>query len=144
MNIEELKQNWERDCEIDEIHLDREVLNTSRLHSKYINELIDTRLRLVKAKNDYAAYAMLKSRYYRGELTEEELKRYGWEQWQTLTPRSEIEKMLKADSECIKYELKVEMYLAMIDMLDSILKQLSSRDYAISNAIKWKIFSAGG
>ena len=51
--IEELKIMWEADCEIGD-DLGDAARNCSKLHSKYINILIDSKLRLTKIEHEIA------------------------------------------------------------------------------------------
>ena len=55
MTLEELQNSWADDCIIDDNHLDRESVNTAKLHSKYLNHLIRYKLQLAKMKADFTS-----------------------------------------------------------------------------------------
>ena len=48
MNLDEIKLEWKKDCEIDDIELDKSSLDIPRLHAKYSELLTDT---IVKQKS---------------------------------------------------------------------------------------------
>ena len=50
MNLEELKAEWEKDCEIEDIELDSASLKVPQLHAKYSDELT-TKILLHKQRN---------------------------------------------------------------------------------------------
>ena len=73
MNIDEIKQMWSIDCEIDETQLTRESLKSPHLHSKYLDILINSKMKVVAYRHDLSRKSLLKIRYWRGELTKDEL-----------------------------------------------------------------------
>lgn len=144
MTLDEIQANWEIDCEIDNNHLDNESIKTAKLHSKYIKLLVDAKLRLSKLKNDFVLLKKTKFRYYRGELTRQELADLGWEQWQYAKPiKNEMEQLLEGDKEIANMKLKIEYIDTMIYLLESILKSISDRTWSIKNSLGFKQFLAG-
>lgn len=144
MNIEELLNEWAKDAEIDDNHLDQSAIKTSKLHAKYLNHLIHAKLRLSKTNHDYKTLRTKKFKYYRGEMTKAELLANGWTQWEGVKPiKSEMEEFLQGDSELSNMNLKIEGLQTLVLMLESILNQLKSRDWQIRNSITWKQFLAG-
>ena len=144
MNIEEIQQMWETDCQIDDNHLGEQATLTPKLHSKYIKELIQYKLKLTKTKSEYNMLRKTKFRYYRGEMSRDELKEFGWEQWQYNKPlKAEMDEFLSVDSDLSKIEARIEYLETGIYLLESILNQLKSRDWEIKSHIEWKKFLAG-
>lgn len=144
MNLEELQNMWGEDCIIDDNHLDRESVNTAKLHAKYLNHLIAYKLKLAKLKADYNTLRQYKFRYYRGELSREELAELGWVQWQGIKPlKNEMEEFLSGDEDLNKSEIKANYIQTIVDFLDSIMNQIKARDWQIRNSIEWKKFISG-
>jgi len=144
MNLEELQRSWAADCVIDDNHLDQESVNTAKLHSKYLNELIRFKLQLAKMKSDYNTLRQDKFRYYRGELTREELNDLGWSQWQGIKPlKNEMEEFLGGDEDLNKAEIKANYIQCIVDFLESVMNQIKARDWQIRNSIEWKKFISG-
>ena len=135
MNLEELQNMWSNDCQIDDNHLDRESVTTPKLHSKYLNHLIRSKLQLAKLRSDYNILRQSKFRYYRGELSRDELSGLGWEQWQGIKPlKNEMDEFLGGDSMLNGIDIKIQYIQGMIDFLESVMGQLKSRDFQISNS----------
>ena len=144
MNIEEIQNAWEIDSAIDDNYLGEASTNTPKLHAKYIKLLIGTKLKHTKYKTDYNVLRKNKFRYYRGELSRQELQDLGWDQWQGVKPlKNEMDEFLTGDDDLNKMNVRIEYLEAMIYLLESILGQIRSRDYQIKNGIQWKTFLAG-
>ena len=144
MTLEELQNAWADDSIIDDNHLDQESVNTAKLHSKYLNHLIAYKLKLAKMKADYNTLRKTKFRYYRGELTREELQLLGWEQWQGVKPlKNEMDEFLTGDEDLNSLEVKIKYLETMIYLLESILQQIKARDWQIKTHVEWKKFLAG-
>jgi hypothetical protein len=144
MNIEEIQTHWEKDCQIDDNHLGEASVETAKLHSKYIKLMINVKLRLTKARADYNLLRKNKFRYYRGELSREELEQLSWTQWQGVKPlKNEMDEFISGDSDLVNLNTKIEYLEAMGYLLESILNQIKARDWQLKNAVEWKKFLAG-
>lgn len=144
MNIEQLQDQWEIDCQIDDNYLGEHSTTTPKLHAKYLRLLVNVKLKHTKLSTDYNLLRKNKFRLYRGELSREELTSLGWEQWQGLKPlKNEMDEFLSGDLDLNAIKIKIDYLETMIYFLESILKQLQARDYQISTAVKWKMFLAG-
>jgi hypothetical protein len=144
MTLDELHDLWDVDCKINDDHLDRESIKTPNLHAKYLRFLIQHKMKLSALQNDYNLMRQRKFRYYRGEMTKNELEELKWDQWQGVKPlKNEMEEFLDGDYDLNKITIKCEYIKNMIEALESILNQIKSRDWQIRNAIQWKQFIAG-
>ena len=144
MKINEIQEMWDIDCVIDQNHLGEQATESPKLHAKYLRLLIDFKLKLTKTKIDYAEHRKIKFRYYRGEMSRDELKALGWEQWQGIKPlKNEMDELLGGDSELNKLNARSEYLETGIYMLESIMNQIKSRDWEIKSHIEWKRFLAG-
>jgi hypothetical protein len=144
MNIEQLYESWEEDCFIDDDHLDKSSIATAKLHSKYLRLLIQHKMKIAAYQAEYNNLRQAKFRYYRGEMPRDELVERNWSQWQGVKPlKNEMEEFLTGDQDLNKIDLKIAYIKVMVEALESILKQIGSRDWAIRNAIEYKKFIAG-
>ena len=144
MNIEEIQVMWETDCHIDDNHLGEQATQTPKLHSKYIKELINYKLKLTKLRSDYNTLRKSKFRYFRGEMSRDELKDVGWDQWQGVKPlKNEMDEFLSGDTDLNTINTRIEYLETGIYLLESILNQIKSRDWEIKSHIEWKRFLAG-
>ena len=143
--LDEITALWDVDSTIDSNHLDDESVKTAKLHAKYISLLMNTKLRYSKTKVDVNTLRKNKFRYYRGELSKQELTELGWEQWQFTKPlKNEMDEFLTGDSDITSMDLKLEYLTATIYLLESILKSIADRTWSIRNCISYKTFLAGG
>lgn len=144
MNIEEINEQWAADCTIDRNRLTEETLRSANLHQKYLALLMQCKSKLIKLSSDYSEMKELKTRYYNGELTQEELVEHGLKQYQGLKPlKSTMGEKLDGDSDIIKLKLKIQYMENMQYQLESILQQIKGRDWALRNHIEYIKFVAG-
>lgn len=144
MNIEQLQDMWEADCEIDDNYLGEHATKTPKLHAKYVKLLVGVKLKHTKLQSDYNMLRKAKFRYYRGELGREELQVLGWAQWQGVKPlKNEMDEFLTGDEDLNTMKVKIEYLETMIYLLESILTQIKARDWQLKTAVEWKKFLAG-
>jgi hypothetical protein len=144
MNIEEIQTMWEQDSIIDDNHLGEASTETAKVHSKYIKLMVGVKLKLTKARGDYNILRKNKFRYYRGELSREELVELGWQQYQLIKPlKNEMDEFLQGDQDLITLNTRIEYLETMGYLLEGILGQIKARDWQLKNSIEWKKFLAG-
>jgi hypothetical protein len=144
MKLSEIQSEWEVDSKIDNLNLDGESLKVSRYHAKYLNLLSNSKLQLRKAESDYLRLHRNKARYYKGEMSKEELEELEWTQY--LGPKllkSDVGNMIETDDEVIRVLDKIEYYKTVVFQLEQILKSLASRSFDIRNSIEWLKYTNG-
>ena len=135
---------WEQDSRIDETNLGRESTRVPTLHAKYLVYLSKVKLQLRKAESDYYNTRRLKYRYYRGEMSKDELEDNGWVQWQGNKPlKNEMDEFLQCDQNLIELQDKVEYFKTVIYTLEQILRSINSRTWDIKTAVEWSKFTNG-
>jgi len=143
MSIDELREQWKSDCQINEENLSGEALRIPMLHSKYLNELIQYKLKQTKVQLDIAQLRALKGRYFRGELTSEELKERGWDQWSYRTLKSDIDGLLEADPDIQVLIIRDQYIKSAIYFLESCMSEIKNRNFAIKSAVDWIKWRSG-
>ena len=144
MKLTELQEEWKNDAKIDHTNLGRSAARTPELHAKYLNLLTSARLQARKAESDYYKLRNIKYRYFRGELTKQELENISWSQYQGVKPlKSDMDEMLSTDSDLITAQDKLEYLKTVLYQLESILKSIHSRTWDIKNAIEYMKFTSG-
>ena len=142
--LNELQTQWAEDCKLDELDLGTESTRTPVLHSKYVTLLSNSKLQLRKAVADLKRLENVKSDYYRGELSKEELDQLGWEPWRkNAVLRSDMRDQLDSDPDIIKQQDKVYYLETTVDFLDRVLRSLNSRGWDIKNAVEWNKLQSG-
>jgi hypothetical protein len=144
MNIDQIQEMWDIDCQIDDNYLGENSTQTPRLHAKYVKLLVQVKLKHTKLQSDYSILRKNKFRLYRGELSRDELTTLGWNQWQGVKPlKNEMDEFLSGDSELVTIKMKIDYLETMIYLLESILQQIKARDWQIKTAVDYKKFLAG-
>lgn len=145
MTIEEILKEWDIDSEMDDNHIDNESIKVPKLHAKYIRHLIQAKLKNTKIQNEFNLLKKTKFRYYRGELSRDELAELNWQQWQGVKPmKNEMEQFLDGDIDLNNIKVKIEYLNSMVYLLESILGQIKARDWQLKNVLEYKKFIAGG
>jgi hypothetical protein len=144
MNLEQMQEMWDADCEIDDNYLGENSTATPKLHAKYVKLLVNTKLKHTKLSSDYNILRKNKFRYFRGELSREELTMLDWPQWQGVKPlKNEMDEFLSGDIDLNTLRVKIDYLETMIYFLESVLSQIKARDWQIKTAVEWKKFLAG-
>ena len=144
ITLNELQDQWKADCKIDELNLGSESTKTPELHAKYLNYLTTFKLQLRKYESQMYSLRRVKWRYFRGELSREELENLGWEQYLGPQPlKNEMQEYLDSDSDIIKIVDKIEYIKACLYQCEFIMKSLNSRTWDIKNAVEWTKFTNG-
>ena len=142
--LDDVLNMWEADSGIDDNHLGEASTSTAKLHAKYLKMLVEAKLRKTKLDIDMNSLRKTKIRYYRGELSRDELADMGWEPWQYNKPlKAEMDEFLKGDSDLTKIQTRSDYIETLVYALESIMQQIKQRDFQLSNGIKWKVFLAG-
>jgi phosphoglycerate-specific signal transduction histidine kinase len=138
MKLSEIQDMWTKDAKVNELDLGKSSIQIAELHAKYLNILSNTKLQLRKCEGDYLRLRRTKFKYYRGEMTREELEELGWNQFQGLKPlKNEVEDIVNCDEDIIRCVDKVEYMKAMLYQLEQIIRSLNGRGWEIKNAIEW-------
>jgi hypothetical protein len=145
MKLTDIQREWERDAVVNETELGREALRVPLLHSKYITYLSKVKLLQRKAESDYYNTRRLKYRYYRGEMSRDELDAAGWYQFQGNKPlKNEMDEFLQCDKDLIELQDKIEYHKTVVYTLEQIVRSINSRSWDIKSAIEWVRFTNGG
>jgi hypothetical protein len=144
MKLSEIQSEWNDDSKIDELNLGREAIRVATLHSKYLSMLSNAKLQLRKAESDYNNMRRVKYKYYRGELSRDELEKLGLEQYLGNKPlKNEMDEFMICDEDLNLLTDKIEYFKTVLYTLEQILRSLNSRTWDIKSAIEWQKFTNG-
>lgn len=133
----------EADLKIDETRLDEESLRTPQLHNKYLMLLLRLRNRKDRLERDLKALQKDKWLYYTGKMSEEELKRFGWEPFELNVLRTDVDRIMDADKDILEVESKYRELCRVVDYIEDVVKVISNRQWSIRSAIDWQKFTNG-
>lgn len=143
MKIEDIIEAWKKDCVIDQTSIGDESLNTAKLHAKYASLWTSEKIRLHQYYRQFKALKAEKEDFFFNP-TSEKVKE-GWK----IPPKgkllkSEIPRFVEYDSDVLDMELKIGVQQEKIELLKSILGQISTRGFAIKNMLEDRRFMNGG
>lgn len=143
MDIETLYNEWAKDGEIDQVNISKTTADIPKLHNKYFRWYVEEGLKLKKLKAEYKILYKLKGEYYRGELDDEELKQHGWKPQPLKILRADVPTYLEADVDVVKLSLKIGLQEEIVAYLESIIKQISNRNFLMKTIVDWEKFRTG-
>ena len=143
MKLEEIQEFWNADREIDITELANESVRIPQIHDKYLKIYIDERIRLKGLQFELTKLVRLKTDYYAGKLTQEELEKLGGQQFLQRLLKNEISTYIEADEDVIKTKKNIVLIEEKCHYLDSIIKMISNRGFQIKSAIDWIKYKSG-
>jgi len=143
MTFDELKEMVKKDIALDETQLDKESARTPQIHNKYLLFYMEEKLSLSRMESELNILKNKKWLYYSGKMSQEELDENGWEQYDLHVLRTDVDKIIEADSQVIKQKLKVDYQKERVNYLESIIKIINNRQWNIRSIIDWLKFTNG-
>lgn len=140
--LDDILKLWERDAVIDQTEPSKELLKIPVLHSKYLGILTKHKIASKKAHFDYLRMRKVKTEYFGGKLSQEELEQYGWEPFQFVL-KSDLSTYMEADGDLIKLLEKKVYHDECISVIEAIMQELKQRTWQLRDFISWEKFVAG-
>ena len=143
MKLEDIQELWHRDSEIDYTELGTESIRIPLIHDKYLKIFIDERIRLKGVEFELSKMVRIKTEYYSGKMSQEELEKRGWEQYLGRLLKNEMANYIESDDDVIKLKQQLVVLQEKINYLDSVIRMINNRGFQIKNALDWLKFSHG-
>lgn len=140
--LDKILELWKKDSIVDQTEPGKELLNIPKLHSKYVNLLVEHNIKAKNAEHAYKKIKKIKWEYYTGKLSEEELQKYNLEPF-PFTLKSDVSIYLESDSDIIKSLKTKAVCDECVRALEEILKELKSRTFQLRDYIAWERFIGG-
>lgn len=145
VSIDFVMEEWSKDSVIDETEPGRELIKISKLHSKYLMIMSHHNLLVKKYTVEYNRLKKLRWEYYSGDLNNpEDLETLGLEPWLKKTLRQDIPMYIDSDQLLNNTLLKRTVHQEIVDVCQSILKELQNRTWQLKSFIDWEKFNSGG
>ena len=146
MNLEQLKEQWVKDCEIDDIELDTASLHVPKLHAKYSDLLTSKILLLKKYNQDYNQLLKYKWMWFNGKLDDDKIRELGWQ----TDPfdglkimKNDFNYFFNADEDLVKLKAKIDYLEVTVDFIKRCMDNITWRHQTIKNTIEWRKFAGG-
>ena len=146
MKLDDIIEMWKNDSTIDEMTLDESSRQSAKLHSKYLELLSVSRLRLKKLELDFKPILRDKFLHYGGKLSQEEMDQKGWDYdpLNGLTVlKGDLDKWYDADPIIQEHQSKIAYQEELVSTLKEILDNIKWRHQTIKNMIEWRKFTSG-
>jgi hypothetical protein len=143
MNIEQIKAQAELDTIIDTNHLDDEASRIPQVHNKYLCMLMDEKLLLEKYESTLKVLKRDKWLYYSGKMSEDELKKKGWEPFDLNILKQDLDRFIDSDMEVITLSNKLFLQKEKVNYIEGVAKIISNKIWNIRSSIEWVKFTQG-
>jgi hypothetical protein len=140
--LDELLNMWAADSVIDRTEPGKALINIPQLHSKYLNILSRHRLLAKEADFKYSRMKKIKWEYYTGKLDDDQLQKHGWEPFPFVL-KSEITTYFESDEDLNRLTAQKMLHEEIVEVCQSILKELNSRTFQLRDFIAWERFIQG-
>lgn len=145
MNLDEILDMWHNDRNIDQSDMVSEAIRLAKLHPKYLQLLMKTKVSLTKKREQMSKLYIEKWKYYVDGIgdkvmTDEERK---------YSPKgkvikSEADKYIHGDPEYIKIKTAIELLETQEKGLEHIMKEINQTPYYLNNINGTIKFLSGG
>lgn len=143
-SINDILEEWKTDAKIDETKVDHEIIRTPNLHSKYLCYYMHFKRKLATADAKFNKMCWVKRKWFRGEMTRDELVDHGWPQYQGLKPSaSELAQLLEFDSDVNDLKMIVAEYKMNVSCIEYIMGQIKGREWSMKSLIDYMKWTSG-
>jgi len=104
------------------------------MNEKIILEKIESKLKILKRD---------KWLYYSGKMSDEELKRKGWEPFDLAIIKQDVDRFVESDTEVIDLSNKVFAQNEKVTYIESVAKIIANKIWNIRSTIDWIKFTQG-
>lgn len=143
MKLEEIQELWNRDREIDISELATESIRIPQIHDKYLKIYVDEKIKLRKLQLNLAKIFKMKSDYYSGRMSQEELDRLEWQPFLVKVLKGEVNSYVESDDDIIKLKETIALMEEKINYIDSVIRMINNRGFQIKSAIDWIKYKDG-
>lgn len=141
MNIDKIRDLWNKDSVIDPDNLHHESAKIPQLHSKYFEIYNNAVLLREKTRDKLTKLKVDKHYYYSGKADPEVYIDKPFNK--KILDKNLLLQQIEADSEVAELSLKLRYYEVMTKYLEDIIKNINNRSFQIKNSIEFLKFQAG-
>ena len=147
LTLEQILEEWKKDCQIDNMELDTSSRETPKLHAKYVELLSMSKLQKHRKEMEFKKLLKDKFMWYNGKMDKQTIDEKGWDYdpFDGLTKplKSDMDYFYEADPQIQTLQSQIEYWKTMIETLSDIVSNITWRHQTISNMIKWRQFTSG-
>ena len=143
MTLDEIKAEWKKDVEIDDIELDKSSLDVPKLHAKYSELLTNNIISLKNLQFKYQILRKDKWLWFNGKLDDDRIKELGWnpDPFDGLKiMKNDMNVFFDADPDLQKIRAQIEYLTEVVDFIKRCMDNITWRHQTIKNTIEWRKF----
>lgn len=142
--LEKIQEEWAKDSEVDITELGVEATSIGTLHSKYHKFLFSVKSEEYKLEGELDKLKQILWLYYKGSLHPSQFEEYELEPNQlVLSTKEELTSAINAHQSYIDLRYKYNTCKEIVKFIESILKLIHMRGYAIKTALDYMKFING-
>lgn len=144
MKLEDIFDEWEKDGQLDLSDLAQESANIAKLHHKYYKYFVREKFVLAKYEAELKRLRFAKAVFFE-EGPDQDTAAKGWQYplGKTKILKSDIDRYVDVEKDVIDLTLKVGVQKDIVQLLDSIIRMINSRNFQIKSAIDFIRFTQG-
>ena len=143
MTLNEVLEEWAKDCQIDQSELGNEAARSPVLHSKYLTLFSQTKINCRIAEKRVLTAREELTQYFKGIMTKEQLDEKGWRPFQGKLLKSEINEKIEAHPLYMDAIDKLNYYETLHSDIEGIMREIQNRNFHIKSIQKWKEWVSG-
>lgn len=131
---------WKKDAVVDRLQPQDAIAKIGELHEKYLRFLAQANKNAKLALTDYKRMLGIRSAYYKGELAQETLDKYTWDQYLGSRPtKTGLDRLLETDEALLKILGDKSEYDEISEQCEKIVSQINfARTKQISEYMTWE------
>lgn len=138
--LAEIKKEANKDLEIDDIDLDKALLDTPKLHSKWLSYFTDETMNLKDLYGFKEKVKLERWKYYMGKASD---KVYAKDPLHEKILKTDVDKYMGGDEKLTLVNDIIATQKALTDHIEKVLKEIGNRGFHIKGIIEWRRFCAG-
>jgi hypothetical protein len=140
--IQQILDEWEQDAKWDPSDPGIAMSRIPIIHAKYLRYLREHKAHVRVIEQQLIRERRIRTDYYSGRLDQEQLKKYG------LTPfkfviKQEVRDYVESDESILTLNMKKANHEQIVELCESVMKELNNRTWQISGFMKWQQFCQG-
>lgn len=139
--LEGIKVEADKDLEIDDIDLDRALLDTPKLHAKWLSYFTDETMNLKDLYGLKEKVKLERWKYWMGKQSDQYYAKNGLVHDKIL--KSDVDKYLAADDKVSIVNDIIAAQKGLVDYTEKVLKEIGNRGFHIKSIIDWRRFTSG-
>ena len=129
LTLEQILEEWKKDCQIDNMELDTSSRETPKLHAKYVELLSMSKLQKHRKEMEFKKLLKDKFMWYNGKMDKQTIDEKGWDYdpFDGLTKplKSDMDYFYEADPQIQTLQSQIEYWKTMIETLSDIVSNIT-------------------